>query len=192
MELCNQLKKHRAQLGLSQDALAEKIFVSRQTVSNWENEKSYPDIHSLILLSNVFGISIDELIKGDIEVMKNTINQEDIRTFNCISWVFTVMLMLCLLLPVPLVKFGGLKWFLIIYLPLYIATMAIAIRVENFKSQHNIQTYKEIVAFMKGESLDMIAKKKEQKKVKWQVMLSMILSAAAVLVIAAIWVLILR
>lgn len=42
-----------------QEALAEKVYVSRQTVSNWENDKSYPDVNSLVLLSEVFEISLD-------------------------------------------------------------------------------------------------------------------------------------
>jgi len=64
MELANQIKARRKNLGWSQEVLAEKAFVSRQTVSNWENEKSYPDVHSLLLLSELFQISLDELIKG--------------------------------------------------------------------------------------------------------------------------------
>ena len=51
MELGNQIKAHRAALSLSQEELAEKVYVTRQTVSNWETSKSYPDIHSLLLLS---------------------------------------------------------------------------------------------------------------------------------------------
>ena len=54
MELGNQIKKYRNALSLSQDGLAEKVFVSRQTISNWENDKSYPDVNSLVLLSEVF------------------------------------------------------------------------------------------------------------------------------------------
>ena len=73
MELGNQIKKYRSELQLSQDQLAEHIYVSRQTISNWENEKSYPDVNSLVLLSEVFKTSIDNLIKGDIENMKEKI-----------------------------------------------------------------------------------------------------------------------
>ena len=47
MELGSQIKKYRNKLSLSQDALAEKIYVSRQTISKWENEKSYPDVNRL-------------------------------------------------------------------------------------------------------------------------------------------------
>ena len=47
MELGNQIKAHRAVLSLSQEELAEKVYVTRQTVSNWETGKSYPDTTSL-------------------------------------------------------------------------------------------------------------------------------------------------
>ena len=62
---------YRQEAHLSQDELANRIYVSRQTISNWENDKSYPDVHSLVLLSEIFQISLDKLIKGDIEVMKD-------------------------------------------------------------------------------------------------------------------------
>ena len=77
MELGNQIKKYRSELQISQEQLADRIYVSRQTISNWENEKSYPDVNSLILLSEVFQTSIDKLIKGDIEIMKEKINEQE-------------------------------------------------------------------------------------------------------------------
>ena len=79
MELGNQIKKYRSELQLSQDQLAEHIYVSRQTISNWENEKSYPDVNSLVLLSEVFKTSIDNLIKGDIEIMKEKLMNKKLR-----------------------------------------------------------------------------------------------------------------
>ena len=51
MELYKQIKRYRTDMNLSQEELAEKIYVTRQTISNWENDKSYPGIHSLLLLS---------------------------------------------------------------------------------------------------------------------------------------------
>ena len=51
MELGKQIKKHRQEVQLSQEELAERVYVSRQTISNWENDKSYPDVNSLVLLS---------------------------------------------------------------------------------------------------------------------------------------------
>ena len=63
MELGGQIKRHRTRLGLSQEELADRIFVTRQSVSNWENGRTYPDLQSLLRLSDLFGLSLDELIK---------------------------------------------------------------------------------------------------------------------------------
>ena len=84
MELARQLKLRREERGLSQDEVAKAIFVSRQTVSNWENDKTYPDVQSLLLLSQLFGISIDELIKGDAAAMQQAI-KEDSRKMRLLS-----------------------------------------------------------------------------------------------------------
>ena len=61
-----ELRKYHS---LSQEELAEKVYVTRQTISNLENGKSYPDIQSLLLLSSLFNVSLDQLIKGDIETV---------------------------------------------------------------------------------------------------------------------------
>ena len=61
MELNKQIKKYRTMMNLSQEELAEKVYVTRQTISNWETGKSYPDIHSLLLLSSLFNVSLDQL-----------------------------------------------------------------------------------------------------------------------------------
>ena len=50
-----------------------KIYVTRQSVSNWENGKNYPDIHSLVLLSKLFNVSLDILVKGDLKEMREEI-----------------------------------------------------------------------------------------------------------------------
>lgn len=63
MKLSKQIKKYRTETNLSQEELADKIYVSRQTISNWENEKNYPDIKSLVLMSEVFQVSLDNLVK---------------------------------------------------------------------------------------------------------------------------------
>ena len=65
MEIAKKLKNARIEAGLTQEKAAEKIDVSRQTISNWENEKSYPDIISVIALSDLYSVSLDELLKGD-------------------------------------------------------------------------------------------------------------------------------
>lgn len=65
MEIGKKLKNARIEAGLTQEKAAEKIDVSRQTISNWENEKAYPDIISVIALSDLYSVSLDELLKGD-------------------------------------------------------------------------------------------------------------------------------
>ena len=65
MEIGKKLKNARIEAGLTQEKAAEKIDVSRQTISNWENEKSYPDIISVIALSDLYSVSLDELLKED-------------------------------------------------------------------------------------------------------------------------------
>ena len=82
MELGNKIKYYRGEKEFSQEELAERVYVSRQTISNWENNKSYPDINSIVLLSEIFEISIDNLIKGDVEQMKKEINSEEVKKLN--------------------------------------------------------------------------------------------------------------
>lgn len=59
------LKNARTKIGLTQERVAEEIGVSRQSVSNWENSRSYPDIVSVIKLSDLYSVSLDELLKED-------------------------------------------------------------------------------------------------------------------------------
>ena len=70
MEIGKHIKELRTSRGWNQEVFAEKTYVSRQTVSSWENNKSYPDIKSLLLMSELFEVSLDDLIKGDVVEMK--------------------------------------------------------------------------------------------------------------------------
>ena len=65
MEISERLKQARIQSGMTQEQVAEKVMVSRVTLSHWENGKTLPDIASLISLSDLYQISLDELLKGD-------------------------------------------------------------------------------------------------------------------------------
>lgn len=71
MEIGKKLKAARAKCGLTQEQAADKLYVTRQTVSNWETEKSYPDIVSIVRISELYEVSLDELLKGDDEIMKH-------------------------------------------------------------------------------------------------------------------------
>ena len=191
MELGKQIKKYRNELALSQDALAEKIYVSRQTISNWENDKSYPDVNSLVLLSEVFNVSIDNLIKGDVEIMKEQVNAEDKREFEKLSQVFGILFLLAIISPIPLVHF--LNFIGIgIWLVLCGVLFYVAIIIEKKKKQFNIQTYREIIAFTEGTSLDEIAKAKEEAKRPYQKILLGLGSGVITLIIALIFTLVLK
>lgn len=167
MELGTQIKKYRNEKGFSQDELAEKVFVSRQSISNWENNKTYPDIKSLLLLSEVFAVSLDNLVKGDIERMKKEIDSQELAAFQKDSTIFTTLLFAAILLFVPLIKFlGGLG--MAVNGVLYGVAMYYAYRVEKHKKKFDIQTYKEILAFTEGKSLDEIEKARESGKRTYQ------------------------
>ena len=71
MQLGQMIAKIRKEQGLTQEAFAEKFHVTRQTVSNWENEKSYPDLRTLVKISDMFHISLDVLLKGDSVMVQN-------------------------------------------------------------------------------------------------------------------------
>jgi len=64
------LKEKRKDLGLTQQEVADKLNVSRQTISNWEVGKSYPDTPTLIEISNFYNLSLDYMLKGDLNFMK--------------------------------------------------------------------------------------------------------------------------
>lgn len=71
MEIGKKLKDARIKAKFTQEEIAEELNVSRQTISNWENEKSYPDIISVIELSNLYSISLDDLLKGDEKMIEH-------------------------------------------------------------------------------------------------------------------------
>jgi len=153
MNLQHQIKSYRTSMGFSQDELAEKIYVSRQTISNWETGKSYPDVHSLILMGKTFNISLDELVKGDIEVMKKTLESVEVEKFKQLSNVFMVLLVSVIIVPIPLFYF--LHWVgVMIFAVLFVITMVIALRIEKLKKKYRIQTYREIVDFLEGTKTD--------------------------------------
>ena len=191
MELGKQIKKYRSEKALSQDALAEKIYVSRQTISNWENDKSYPDVNSLVLLSKVFNVSLDQLIKGDMEKMTEQINNSaDRKEYEHLSLVFTVLLLAIIITPIPLVHFLSYAG-MVIWIVILEAGIIVAYRVEKRKSKFDMQTYQEIKAFLEGKSLSEIEKNREKGKRLHQKIFLAILSGLIALAVSLffIWIL---
>lgn len=91
------LKDKRKELDLTQEQVANIIFVSNKTISNWENGKTTPDLESLIRLSELFDISLDELIKGDSEMVKKID-----RKIKKGEYFFFIICLLILVIGLPL------------------------------------------------------------------------------------------
>ena len=79
MEIREVIKEARIKSGLTQEQAAEELMVSRQTISHWENGKSLPDILSVIKMSDLYQISLDELLKGDQKLMEEIKKEYDFR-----------------------------------------------------------------------------------------------------------------
>ena len=71
MEIGKKLKEARLMCSMTQESVAEKLNVSRQTISNWETEKFYPDILYVLQLSDLYEVSLDELLKGDESMIQH-------------------------------------------------------------------------------------------------------------------------
>ena len=80
MDIGNQIRERRARLGLSQDELAQRLYVSRVTISHWETGKTLPDVQSMLLLANLFDTTIDELVRGDVDEMREMVKRNEQRT----------------------------------------------------------------------------------------------------------------
>jgi len=167
MNLGKAIRGERARLELSQEDLAARIYVSRQTVSSWENGKSYPDVYSLVLLSQVFGTSIDDLVKGDVKEMERTIEITDVKAwkrYSIVQWgglaIAVVMMSIAwIMASTPIFLGAGIA--------LIIAT-TFGISADKIRKDYNVRTYREILAFTRGETLDEIARLREEGKRPYQ------------------------
>lgn len=186
LELGSQIKIYRTNMNLSQEELAEKIYVTRQTISNWENNKNYPDIHSLLLLSSLFHVSLEQLIKGDVQIMKEEINKAEIQHFNHDGAIFSLLLILLIISFVPLVIFLN-YYGLLVSAVIFAACIYYAVRLEKFKKKYDVQTYQEIIAFTEGKRLDEIEKARESGKRPYQKVLAPIVCGAITFIVGLLF-----
>lgn len=90
MEISKCIKDARQNNNISQESLAEQLGVSRQTISSWENGKSYTDLVSIIKMSDIFNISLDKMLKEDKKLVNNMQEKMDTVKSNK-SIVFTIL-----------------------------------------------------------------------------------------------------
>ena len=101
MKLGKNIAKIRKDNNLTQDELAEKYFVTRQTISNWEIGKSYPDLETLVKISNDFNVSLDILLKEDDEMIKKIDNEvKGSKKYKNITRYFLILFSIIVLLIV--------------------------------------------------------------------------------------------
>lgn len=149
MNLSKQIKYFRKRDNLSQEELAEKIYVSRQTISNWENERSYPDIHNLLMLSVLFDTSLDDLVKGDVEIMTEKL--EKAAFFKWTYMMLALLLLFPISIPITIYLFGDSG--LVIPLVLFITCMFAASKVQKIKKEYNLKTYRQIKDYIEGKPI---------------------------------------
>ncbi len=101
MEFSEKLQKLRKEHHLTQEQLAERLFVSRTAISKWESDRGYPSIDSLKAISKYFSVSIDELLSGDelIEVCENESKTKILHMKSVVFAVLDIMIFLMLFLP---------------------------------------------------------------------------------------------
>lgn len=161
MEIGMRIRELRAGRTMSQDDLAARVYVSRQTISSWENGKTYPDVQSLLLLSRIFGVTVDSLIKGDVDTMSETIDR-DVKTMKRLSYVMIVFLLLMLAaLSWLSVQISAWDWpfeqtvpTAVLAFVLWGIAMFAATWVDRIKHDHDLVTYDEILAYWHGEPVD--------------------------------------
>lgn len=165
MEFPSQLKAHRERLALSQEDVAQRIYVSRQTISNWETGKTYPDIHSLLLLANLFDVSVDVLLRGDVASMETKV-RNDSRTLRHLGWAMLGFMIAMLVAggvaiilrdAGPMTQYGmgvGCVVALLFAGIFFLCAFAAAVWAEVLKRQNDVVTFREIIAFDKGVPAD--------------------------------------
>lgn len=94
MELGKQIISLRKEHNMTQEDFAEVCNVTRQTVSNWENGRNYPDLEILVFISDHFDISLDILLKGDRKMVSKITNEQKMSKYNTIAIIVIVVLII--------------------------------------------------------------------------------------------------
>ena len=102
MEFNEKLQQLRIGKNLTQEQLAEQLYVSRAAISKWENGKGYPNIESLKCISKFFSVTIDELLSGEeLITLAETENNSNVkRIYNIISGIIDVLAVALIVLPI--------------------------------------------------------------------------------------------
>lgn len=111
MIIGEQLRRARQKHQLSQEQIAEMLGVSRQTISNWETSKSYPDIERVMRLAEIYHLSLDELLRGDQQMVKTWMAETNVVRAG--KWL-GLLLALNVVLTIGLMFFVQVPWLMMI------------------------------------------------------------------------------
>jgi len=89
LKFCEKLKIYRTEHELTQDDVAALLHVSRQTISKWENGVNEPDIHTILKLSDIYSVTLDDLLRGDEIVIQKLAKKE--RSFKKLIWAVAIL-----------------------------------------------------------------------------------------------------
>lgn len=182
MEVGKRIREERERTGISQEELARQIFVSRQTVSNWETGKTCPDVQSLLLMSNLFDVSVDSLVRGDAETMSKAIENYELERYK---------IRMSMAAAAGLILLGAVMMAILVargedlHSPLYVlavlvlvASVAVSFIAERIERRYDIDTIREVQAFMEGADPDQISRERRIPKAA-RIVLKMAAGAAA-------------
>ncbi|MFT8424538.1 MAG: helix-turn-helix transcriptional regulator [Liquorilactobacillus sp.] len=153
MKFSERLKRARIEMDLTQEQVANDFFITRQTISSWENEKTYPDISSLIKLSDYYHISLDILLKEDVgmrESLEKKEVSEELRPVRRNLLLIDVILLVVLLGNLfDLFKIsGGLSLFILLIL---LCTISALSDLNNFDKAYSLGLKYEWQKYISGD-----------------------------------------
>ncbi|GEP20139.1 helix-turn-helix domain-containing protein [Pediococcus argentinicus] len=152
MQVSQQIKKLRLQHQFSQDDVADRIHVSRQTISNWENDHNYPDIQSLLLMADLYHVKLDDLVRGDLDEIQTKKLQRMVLKDTILRFSILIVYFIAMFLTRNNLTLYFWSW--LIGLALTIATIYFGSKRQR-QMGLKLQTYHDIVYYLKtGQLLD--------------------------------------
>lgn len=159
MELGYRIRSLREELGVSQADFAKAVYVARQTVSNWENNKTLPDVESLKLIAAYFGITVDELLDAEaVRLIDETAQaRHDLLVWIASSAVYLLWIIIEFTMKFTLVeslagadKQGAALSLLVVRLVVFLWYAAAAGRAERIRRDRELSSALQVVAFIEG------------------------------------------
>ena len=149
MDIGGKIKKSRTDAKITQEQAAQALGISRQTISNWENEKSYPDIVSVLKMSDLYSVSLDYLLKGEgpmkdyLDYIEESTNAVKSKTrlsklllvlSYLVIWAFNIMASWCFSAgSITEAQAGGVQW---LVLPAVTIILSLLIGKNNYWGKH--------------------------------------------------------